>query len=362
MLRGVLLSLLLAITAGAHIRSEELRQPRAPASATKAAAATHDFFEPGWKSDYSQTEGAVVREAVQHQHHRGPLRGTTTDGDREAESNMVFACVLAGLGSVFGLGLAAEFLQELQKASLDRQLQGFGECAHLFLFPWLIALGWVYFNAFMAVQGSSHKNWVCDSLVWYCLLTPWITAASVAGQVLWLKGVANQSKAAGAMGRMMGISHSPWGIVSHVIGDLQEEFDQQYEHSKRFLVKRWVRLLLMFGQILSTVYGVYLLSLPDAASCPLGIWWSAMALTTCTGVMLSVLIVTMVTVMLISRLLDDCVSVKQEWEFVIDALFVDQDEQMEEAVKSGLKLPSGTKDRPVPVQVVTTSGGKYTAG
>ena len=35
---------------------------------------------------HNAASGAVVREAFQHQHHRGPLRGTTTDGDPASES------------------------------------------------------------------------------------------------------------------------------------------------------------------------------------------------------------------------------------------------------------------------------------
>lgn len=350
MLRWVHLALLVAAAAGAHIRKGSGQKHLSPAG---PVAATKDFVEPGWKSDYSRGSAAGPRHGARDTASGQRYSTGTTDGDRLAESNMLFACVLAALGSVLGLGLAAEMLQNMQKASLDKQLQGLGERAHLFLFPWLIALGWVYLTAvdrFMTV--GFHKNFTCDSLVWYCLLTPIVTALSVSGQVLWLKGVSEQSVAQGQMGRMMGPNQSAWGIVSHIANDVQEEMEKANQQSKKFLAKRSVRLLLAAIQLGSTAVGAYLLAQPEANTCHLGIWWAAMALTVCTAAMLLVVVVTIFSVFLITRFLDDCVSVKQEWEFVIDALFVDQDAVVKEGQRSGLKLDQ----KAVPVQVVTTSG------
>jgi len=276
---------------------------------------------------------------------------------------MICACVLAALGSVFGLGLAAELLRDRQGSSLDKQLQGLGERAHLIVFPWLLALGWVYLEAFDTfMYDGAQKNWTCDCLVWYCLLTPVLTALSVSGQVLWLKGVTERRLEEGRMGRMLGISPQPWGIVSNVAQDVQQTIDAAQHQSNIFLAQPSVRLTLMAAQIGATVFGTYLLRQPDAGTCNLGIWWAALALTTCTATILLVVVVTVLSVMLIHRLIDDCVGAKEEWEFVIDSLFVDQEDIMEEAERSGLKLPSKggagplARERAFPVEVVTTSG------
>lgn len=356
MLRACVLVALAAAAAGVHVRSASAAQFGNPSgSQPQTRAVAPAYLEPEWRTRHVHvnrgTRGHAAPDEAAAGAHSGAQGLATGDTSalRSTSSNVVLVWAISALGSVVGAFVASELLRN-EDSDVEQQLQGLGKYGNLIVGPWALALGWVfYIGVLRLLEGSDAKEWSCVMLDWYCLATPPLTVFMVFQQLLWLRGENREQIEHTTMGRMMGMTPAPWGIVSHLAQDVGKEFKAAELRYKPLVAQsRLLRHAVMAVQVLATLMGVYLLLQPGA-TCDSEAWWAAMAFTTASASMLLVALAALVCGLLVSQLLDDILQVKQEWHFALSSLCGEDEEEGEHA-------PAETKHHGFPVEVVTTTG------